>query len=130
MNVLVPIGDVAAYFDLPISTLHYWERRGLITTQRRSGRRCYDLEQRHRIALIRLWRDTGLLSLDDIATVFAGCATTHHWRETVTGRISAIEDRISQLGIARDYLTHILDCPSDNPATDCPELRAQVAGPS
>ncbi|MEU6034291.1 MerR family DNA-binding transcriptional regulator [Actinomadura sp. NPDC047616] len=39
MDDLIPIRDVADRFALPISTLHYWERRGLLAPRRRAGRR-------------------------------------------------------------------------------------------
>ncbi|WP_331772695.1 MerR family transcriptional regulator (plasmid) [Embleya sp. NBC_00888] len=100
-ETLVPVGDVADRFALAVSTLHYWERRGLITPHRRAGRRYYDAEHLYRIALIRIWRDTGLMSLDEIAAVFAGRTATHNWRDTVESRISAIEAQMEQLDTAR-----------------------------
>ncbi|OPC77309.1 MerR family transcriptional regulator [Embleya scabrispora] len=129
-DTLVAVGDVADRFDLPISTLHYWERRGLITPHRRAGRRYYDAEHLYRIALIRLWRDTGLMSLDEIAAVLAGRTATHNWRDTVTSRITAIEAQLNQLDTARGYLSYMLECTRDNPAADCLQFRAEVLVPA
>ncbi|GCD92835.1 helix-turn-helix domain-containing protein [Embleya hyalina] len=129
-DTLVAVGDVADRFDLPISTLHYWERRGLITPHRRAGRRYYDAEHLYRIALIRLWRDTGLMSLDEIAAVLAGRTATHNWRDTVTSRIAAIEAQMNQLDTARGYLGYMLECTRDNPAADCLQFRAEVLVPA
>ncbi|MFE3203216.1 helix-turn-helix domain-containing protein [Embleya sp. NPDC055664] len=126
----VAVGDVADRFDLPISTLHYWERRGLITPHRRAGRRYYDAEHLYRIALIRLWRDTGLMSLDEIAAVLAGRTATHNWRDTVASRITAIEAQIDQLDTARGYLGYMLECTRDNPAADCLQFRTEVRVPA
>ncbi|MFE5325191.1 MerR family transcriptional regulator [Embleya sp. NPDC056575] len=126
----VAVGDVADRFDLPISTLHYWERRGLITPHRRAGRRYYDAEHLYRIALIRLWRDTGLMSLDEIAAVLAGRTATHDWRDTVTSRITAIEAQMDQLDTARGYLAYMLECTRDNPAADCLQFRTEVPVPA
>lgn len=36
---LTPIRDVADHFGLPLSTLHYWERRELVAPTRRAGQR-------------------------------------------------------------------------------------------
>ena len=111
---LIPIRTMADRFGLPISTLHYWERRGLVTPDRRYGRRYYDTDQLHRIALIQLWRDTGQLSLDEIATVLAGRTATHDWRDTVTARMNAIDAQVVQLTTARTYLSHLLGCPREH----------------
>lgn len=124
---LLPIGTVAKRFDLAVSTLHYWERRGVIRpTERRRGRRYYDPDEVYRISLIVLWQQTGLMSLDEIAAVLAGRMGSADWRATVTGRLSEIETQIQKLAEARDYLGHMLTCPRDNPARDCPKLRAEV----
>ncbi|GAB2686885.1 MerR family transcriptional regulator [Nocardia thraciensis] len=123
------IREVATQFDLPISTLHYWERRGLITPHRRAGWRYYDRDQLYRIALIRLWRDTGQLSLDEIATILGGRTATHDWRDTVATRIDAVNDQIDRLTTARTYLTHLLECPQDNAPERCPEFRSTVKLP-
>ncbi|WP_459961517.1 MerR family transcriptional regulator [Nocardia sp. IFM 10818] len=123
------IRDVTIRFDLPVSTLHYWERRGLITPHRRSGWRYYDRDQLYRIALIRLWRDTGQLSLDEIATVLAGRTATHDWRDTVAARIEAVDSQLRKLKTTRAYLTHLLECQRDNALEQCPEFRSTVELP-
>ncbi|MYW00159.1 MerR family transcriptional regulator [Streptomyces sp. SID3343] len=126
----VPVGDVADRFDLSVSTLHYWERRGLVTPHRRAGRRYYDAEHLYRIALIRLWRDTGLMSLEEIAAVLAGRTATHTWRDTVTSRIAALEAQTERLDTARGYLRYMLECTRDNPAADCLQFREEVRVPA
>ncbi|MDF3288132.1 MerR family transcriptional regulator [Streptomyces silvisoli] len=128
MNDLIGIRDIADQYGLALSTLHYWERRGLITAHRRSGQRYYDADQRYRIALIRLWQSTGLMSLDEIDSVLRGRTSTSDWREIVTDRITAIDNQLEQLRTARGYLNHLLSCPRDNPAAECPELRREIAG--
>ncbi|WP_020667225.1 MerR family transcriptional regulator [Amycolatopsis nigrescens] len=125
MDAPLSIGDTAARFQLAVSTLHYWERRGLIEPWRRGGRRYFDQEQLYRIALIRLWRDTASMSLDDIAAVLAG----RDWRRTVTARVAAIDTRITELGAAREYLSYLLNCTRDNPLTECERLRSEVRVP-
>ena len=126
---LVPISEVAAGFGLPISTLHYWERCGLVTPHRRSGRRCYDRDQLYRIALLRVWRETGRLSLDDIAAALGVRATDRSWRDTVSARIEAIDAEAARLETARAYLTHLLGCRYEGVPDECPRFREEVRMP-
>uniref|UniRef100_UPI0024552E96 helix-turn-helix domain-containing protein n=1 Tax=Nocardia brasiliensis TaxID=37326 RepID=UPI0024552E96 len=60
MPELTDISTVVDHFALPLSTLHYWERRGLLAPHRRGGPREYDDDQHYRIALIKQWGSTGL----------------------------------------------------------------------
>jgi DNA-binding transcriptional MerR regulator len=121
MDALIPIREVADHFDLPLSTLHYWERRGLIQPLRRAGQRVFDTEQFYRTALVVLWRTTGMMSLDEIATVMAG--HTGQWRDTVLGRVSTIEAQMEKLDTARTYLNHLLTCRHEKNFEKCPEFR-------
>lgn len=127
---LLPISEVAAGFGLPISTLHYWERCGLVTPHRRSGRRCYDRDQLYRIALLRVWRETGRLSVDDIAAALGVRATGRGWRDTVSARIEAIDAEAVRLETARSYLTHLLECRHDGVPDECPQFREEVKLPA
>ncbi|MEU9114679.1 MerR family transcriptional regulator [Streptomyces sp. NPDC048483] len=124
---LLSIGSVAERFGVPVSTLHYWERRGIVLpTERRNGRRHYGPREVHRIALVLTWQDTGLMSLDEIAAVLVGRTADEDWRDAVARRIDEIDAQAAKLAVAREYLAHMLRCPRDNPARDCPELRGEV----
>ncbi|ONI90100.1 MerR family transcriptional regulator [Actinosynnema sp. ALI-1.44] len=129
MDALTPIRVVADHFSIPISTLHYWERRGLLSPHRRSGRRCYDTDQVYRIALIQLWRQTGTMSIDEIADVLSRQSTKDKWRTTVHSRVGAIKAHIAELDTALTYLTHLLACPHGPDLERCPDFRAQTAIP-
>lgn len=122
-EALTPIRLVADHFGLAVSTLHYWERRGLITPYRRAGQRCYDIDQLYRIVLIKLWRTTGLLSLDDIAALLA---TEVGWRDAVAARLAEIEREQADLDAARVYLNHLLTCKHDEGLEQCPAFRDTV----
>ncbi|TDD96820.1 MerR family transcriptional regulator [Actinomadura rubrisoli] len=130
MDELTPIRKVADWFALPISTLHYWERRGLLEPHRRSGRRYFDSEQVYRVALIKLWRETGLMSIEEIDALLRRGGPDTAWRETVHGRIAALEARIARLDAARAYLGHLLSCPHGDDLEKCPEFREAVSVPS
>ncbi|MFB9925452.1 MerR family transcriptional regulator [Amycolatopsis halotolerans] len=123
---LYSIGEVSARFAVPVSTLHYWESCGLIEPRRRSGWRFYDRDQLYRIALIRTWRETGHLSLDDIAVLLGSRGQSGDWRGTVTARIEAIQAEVSRLLDAQAYLQHLMTCSHDGALDECPRFRAGV----
>lgn len=121
---LLPIGEVAARFAMAVSALRYWDECGLLpAAERRAGRRYYRVEDLHRIALIRTWQDTGLMSLQEIAAVLAGGRDGNDWRAAVQERVRAIDAQVEKLGVARAYLEHLLECPNHDPAGGCPYLR-------
>ncbi|MEI5098122.1 MerR family transcriptional regulator [Streptomyces sp. PmtG] len=151
MDELTPIREVADRFLLPLSTLHYWERRGLVEPHRRSGRRYFDSEQVYRVALIKLWRETGLMSVEEIRTLLdrdgtatdtdtgtdadtstststsTGSGSGSDWKATVLGRVAALDAHIAQLDSARAYLRHLLTCAHGNDLERCPDFRATVS---
>ncbi|MFI9841936.1 MerR family transcriptional regulator [Nonomuraea sp. NPDC051941] len=121
---LLPIGEVAALFGMATSALRYWDECGLLpAAERRSGRRYYQAEDLHRIALIRTWQETGLMSLEEIGTVLTAGGDGQDWRTIVRGRVRAIDAQAERLGTARAYLEHLLECPNHDPAGGCPYLR-------
>ncbi|GGS23290.1 hypothetical protein GCM10010252_73040 [Streptomyces aureoverticillatus] len=127
MDELTPIREVADRFGLPLSTLHYWERRGLVEPHRRSGRRYFDSEQVYRVALVKLWRETGLMSVEEIRSLLhRDSSPGTDWQATVHGRIVELEARIARLGAARSYLGHLLTCAHGNDLERCPDFRATV----
>ncbi|WP_431047269.1 MerR family transcriptional regulator [Streptomyces sp. P1-3] len=123
---LTPIRDVADRFGLPLSTLHYWERRGLVEPHRRSGRRYFDAEQVYRVALIKLWRETGLMPIEEIVILLRRDGAGAAWQETVHGRVAALDAHIARLDAARAYLGHLLTCAHGDDLEKCPAFRATV----
>ncbi|WP_406641711.1 MerR family transcriptional regulator [Amycolatopsis sp. WGS_07] len=126
---LYSIGEVSARFDVPVSTLHYWESCGLIQPHRRSGWRYYDRDQLYRIALIRTWRETGQLSLDDISVLLGSNGKSDDWRGTVAARIDAIQEQVTRLLDAQAYLQHLMTCRHDGALDECPWFRAGIELP-
>ena len=127
---LLSIGEAARRLGVAVSTLRYWEERGLVTpTARRAGKRCYGPAEMHRLALIQLWQETGLLSLDEINSVFDG---DHQWRAVLEQRRVALAEQQAKLAAASTHLEHLLACPSSDPARNCSLLhqvtRARLAG--
>ena len=54
------IGEIADRSGIPPSTLRYYEDRGLVTPQRRAGKRMYAREQLRRLAFIQLMQRLGI----------------------------------------------------------------------
>ncbi|MBN6038972.1 MerR family transcriptional regulator [Amycolatopsis sp. 195334CR] len=123
MPAPLPIRETARRFGLAISTLHYWERRGLISPARRSGQRYYDTRQLHRIALVKLWRETGLISLRKITELLAAGPG---WQRVVRAQLAELEHERAKLDAARDYLRGLLDCPHEDGLEDCPAFHARA----
>ncbi|MFP5022334.1 helix-turn-helix domain-containing protein [Pseudonocardia phyllosphaerae] len=128
MSELTPIAEVAVHFDLPLSTLRFWEDRGLVTSHRRGGRRCYDRDQLYRIASIQQWRDTGLLSIEQIRELVATRQGTAIWLRTADEAIEVVDQQLERLEKARDYLVHLRGCPYRGNGI-CPGFRATVSLP-
>jgi DNA-binding transcriptional MerR regulator len=121
------IGAVAERFGIAISTLRWWEKQGLVTPcGRQAGKRRYNQAGLRRIALIQLWQSTATMSLDEIGAVLAGNTRDQNWREAVHGRIARCDQQLARLTSARSYLSHLLDCPSDHPAEQCPYLASEI----
>lgn len=127
MTGYVTIREVADHFRLPLSTLHYWERRGLITPERRSRQRVYDADQVYRIALIDLWRRTGRLSIEEITELLAA---DDHWRGRVDRQVAAVDAQLADLQRARAYLVHLRTCSHGPTLERCPRFRAGISVPA
>ncbi len=124
---VVSITAVSARLGIPISTLRYWEERGLIhATGRQAGRRCYSWPEIQRIMWIQTLQQTGLLSLDQIAQVLCGRDGEQDWHDVLRDRITSINEQIQRLEQARSNLEHLVTCPSDHPDRDCDILRDQA----
>ncbi|WP_051166555.1 MerR family transcriptional regulator [Amycolatopsis orientalis] len=121
------IGQVADRLGLPVSTLRWWEKRGLISPSgRQSGRRRYDEADVRRVAMVQLWQAAAAMSLEEIRVFLAGNTDDADWRGAVEHRIAACDRQLAQLASARATLAHLLRCPSDHPADECPYLAASV----
>jgi MerR family transcriptional regulator, copper efflux regulator len=124
---VVSITAVSERLGVPISTLRYWEERGLVRASgRQGGRRCYAWPEIQRIMWIQTLQETGLLSLDQIAQVLRGRDDEQDWHDVLRARIRSIEDQIGRLERARANLEHLVTCPSDHPDRECEILRAEA----
>ena len=127
MNSLTSIRQVADHFGIAISTLHYWERCGLIKPARRGSWRYYDETQVYRIALIHLWRQSGMMSIEQIAELLE---VSPRWEKVIEERVDAIDEQMERLARTREYLVHLSSCPHGPELEKCPEFRSRTEIPA
>jgi len=109
------VGEVAKRAGVTVSTLHFYERQGLIRSHRTSGnQRRYDRDVLRRVAIIRVAQDVGV----SLAEVGAGLATLpdgrtpnrDDWARLSSGWAAAIDHRIALLQRLRDGLSDCIGC--------------------
>lgn len=120
------IGEVAARFDVAVSTLRYYDELALLTpAERRGAARCYGPAQLKRLALVQLLQG-GQLSLQEIADVIAGPDRGRAWHDVLGQRIDALEHQIRRAQEAKAVLEHLRNCPHEDPVADCNGLARQL----
>lgn len=133
------VGEVAARSGVAVSTLHFYESKGLIQSERNRGnQRRYSREVLRRVAIIKVAQRTGipLASIAEaLSTLPQGRAPTPaDWRRLSAGWKADLDDRINKLIGLRDQLNCCIgcgclsmqECPLRNPWD---ELSEQGPGP-
>jgi MerR family redox-sensitive transcriptional activator SoxR len=109
------VGQLAARSGVAVSALHFYERRGLISSRRTSGnQRRYKREALRRVALIRIAQRVGI-PLADVAAVLAllpdgRTPTRHDWQQISQSWQAELDQRIRQLQQLRDDFTDCVGC--------------------
>lgn len=125
MADLLDIGEVRARTGLPASTLHYYERHGLIQSVGRSGlRRQYQPEVIEHLAVIVLCQRAGF-RLDEISELLA-TGGEPAWKDLAARKLAEVRAHIRTLRLIERGITHALECPSDN-VLHCEHFRAELA---
>ncbi|HEY2472725.1 MAG TPA: redox-sensitive transcriptional activator SoxR [Terracidiphilus sp.] len=133
------VGEVAARSGVAISTLHFYEAEGLITSWRNNGnQRRYAREVLRRVAVIKVAQRTGI-PLAEIREALATLPqkrtpTTSDWKKLSGRWRERLNDRIERLTRLRDQMDGCIgcgclsleSCPLRNP-WDC--LSAEGPGP-
>ena len=133
------VGDVAKRSGVAVSTLHFYEHRGLIKSWRSDGnQRRYTRDVLRRVAVIKVAQRLGL-SLGSIAAALDvlpkdRSPTAEDWSRLSAAWKEELEHRIDRLTRLRDHLTDCIgcgclsvkSCPLHNPWD---ELGKQGAGP-
>ncbi len=108
---LLSIGQLSAAADVPITTLRYYEKRGLLSpTARVGGQRRYQPGVIMRLMVIRFCQVAGL-TLDEILVVLNDQSPDRTVTKDLAGnRIVAINHQIAQLEMAKLMLASAVRC--------------------
>jgi DNA-binding transcriptional MerR regulator len=116
------IAEVVRHSGLPVSTLRYYEEKGLITSSGRRGlRRQFDAQVLERLALIRLAQTAGF-ALDEIAGMFTTDGQPNIDRTMLNTKADELDRTIRRLSAMRDGLRHTAACPAPS-HMECPSFR-------
>lgn len=116
------IGEVAQRAGVPVSTLRFYEQKGLIaSTGRRGLRRLFDPGVLERLALIALARTAGF-SLDEIGRMFGAGGRPCLDRQMLADKAEELDQTIRRLSAMRDGLRHAAACPAPT-HMECPTFR-------
>ncbi|MBV9402437.1 MAG: redox-sensitive transcriptional activator SoxR [Candidatus Eremiobacteraeota bacterium] len=128
MPDLLTIGEVAERSGVPVSTLHFYEAKGLISSSRSVGnQRRFDRAELRRIAVVRVAQRAGI-SLSEIREALATLPAkrtisakdwsrmSNRWKRDLDGRIERLVALRDQLGDCIGCGCLSLDsCPLRNP---------------
>ena len=122
------IGRLARAADVPVSTLRYYERRGLLSPELRapSSYRLYTSEQLRRLRFIKAAQASGF-TLEDIRSLLelreragSACADV---RELIARRLGEVRSRLDGLRHVEEVLAESLeDCGDSGSARRCPAI--------
>ena len=108
------IGELAALAGVRVSTIRYYERRGLLPDRWRGhAQRRYDPGALHRLRFVRLAQAAGL-TLSEIRHLLEGFPTPTpprvRWRSITRAKLHEIDERIERLVLARRILRASTTC--------------------
>jgi MerR family redox-sensitive transcriptional activator SoxR len=112
---LLTIGEVAARTGLSTSALRFYEREGLVRSERTSGgQRRYPREVLRRVAFVRVAQSIGL-DLEQIAELLGSLPrgrtpTKADWARLSRGWRPMLDERIATLERLRDQLSDCIGC--------------------
>jgi redox-sensitive transcriptional activator SoxR len=109
------VGQIAARAGVAVSTLHFYEAKGLIRSNRTAGnQRRYAGDVLRRVAVIRIGQEVGI-PLAEIAEALASLPqgrtpTREDWKRLSSGWRERLDRRIRQLEALRDGLDDCIGC--------------------
>ncbi len=122
------IGALAKAAGIPIDTVRYYEKTGLLPAPRRteSGYRAYDPETVQRLHFIRNSKKMGF-TLQEIAQLLelSQAGARSEVRRTAREKVRVIDQRIAELTELRQQLVQLIEeCADEQHHPDCPILEA------
>lgn len=122
MKAELDIGEVSRRSGLPVSTLRYYEEKGLIHSSGRNGlRRLFDPDVLDQLALITLGR-LAQFKLDELPGLLPDTAGTALDRERITAQADALDRQIEELTALSRILRHVAQCRAKSQFA-CPRFR-------
>ena len=115
LSDVLSVGEVARRSGLAISTLHFYEKKGLISADRNRGnQRRYSRDILRRLAIIRVSIELGF-NLNEVSELLkpipAGMKpTAKDVRTMIVGWRQAINERMQGLALLRDNLDGCIGC--------------------
>lgn len=109
------VGEVARRSGVPVSTLHFYETKGLISSSRTQGnQRRYARDVLRRVAFIRVAQRVGI-ALSDIEAALATLPATaapgrEDWERLSSAWRADLDERMDQLKKLRDTLDDCIGC--------------------
>jgi MerR family redox-sensitive transcriptional activator SoxR len=109
------VGEIAKRSGLPVSTIHFWDSKGLIRSERSEGnQRRFARSELRRIAVIKIGQRAGIslgeirevldtLPADRAVTARSWAALSNRWKRN-------LDDRIARLTALRDRLGQCIGC--------------------
>ena len=114
-DAILPVGKVAKRCGVKVSTLHFYEQKGLIRSWRNSGnQRRYKPDVLRRISVIKAAQKMGV-NLESIKAAFSTLPnnrtpTTKDWELLSTVWQKELNERIAAMERLRDLLTGCIGC--------------------
>lgn len=104
------IGELAKVTNIPVETIRYYEKIGLMPEPARSegGQRRYHRKHRERLRFIRHSRELGF-TLDDIRELLAMSEQHGHADSIARRHRAAVQSRIRSLTALRDELDRMIE---------------------
>jgi len=115
MKMELTVGEVAARAGVAVSTLHFYESKGLIHSWRNAGnQRRYPREVLRRVAIIKVAQRTGI-PLADIQQALsslpeARTPTAQDWQKLSSLWRADLDERIARLTRLRDQMDGCIGC--------------------
>lgn len=109
------VGQLADRSGLPVSTIHFYEARGLIHSERNRGNhRRFGRDVLRRVAIIKVAQRAGI-PLKEIGRALAALPhgrspTTRDWEKIASNWKHELDDRIERLARLRDTLSLCIGC--------------------
>ena len=107
------IGEVAKRLNIPASTIRYYEKKGLVSPDRKSGKRIFSDATVVRLQFIQLCQAAGF-TISEIRTLLTDYTKDSSgngpWLPMVEVKLAAVQNQISELQCTEALLGELVNC--------------------